>query len=72
MYFLILRRSGTKKRAAIECMQGQEHLWNFYTNVAENRGNHFRRNSGGMAGGRKAEYAEGFEMVFPQTVDELI
>jgi len=24
-----------------------------------------------MAGGRKAEYAEGFEMIFPQTVDEL-
>jgi len=59
------------KRAAIECMQGQEHLWNYYTNVAQNRGNHFRRNSGGMAGGRIAEYAEGFQSVFPRTVDEL-
>ncbi len=53
------------KKAAIECMQGQEHLWNFYTNVAENRGNHFRRNSGGQAGGRSAKYAEGFQSVFP-------
>ncbi len=61
-----------KKKAAIHCMQGgQEHLWEFYTNVARNRANHFRRNSGGMAGGRKAEYAEGFESIFPQTVDEL-
>ncbi len=69
--FLDITPVWDKKRAAIECMQGQEHLWNFYTNVAENRGNHFRRNSGGQAGGRKAEYAEGFEMIFPRTVDEL-
>ena len=69
--FLDITPVWDKKRAAIECMQGQEHLWDFYTNVAENRGNHFRRNSGGMAGGRKAEYAEGFQMIFPQTVDEL-
>jgi 4-oxalomesaconate hydratase len=60
-----------QKRAAIECMEGQHHLWDFYTNVAENRGNHFRRNSGGQAGGRAARYAEGFQSVFPRTVDEL-
>jgi 4-oxalomesaconate hydratase len=52
-------------------MQGQEHLWNFYKNVAENRGNHFRRNSGGQSGGRDSRYAEGFQTVFPRTVDEL-
>ncbi|WP_420861250.1 PIG-L deacetylase family protein [Algirhabdus cladophorae] len=70
--FLDISEVWDKKRAAIECMQGQEHLWDYYTNVAENRGNHFRRNSGGMAGGRKATHAEGFQMVFPQTVDELV
>lgn len=69
--FLNITDVWEKKLAAIECMQGQGHLWNFYTNVAENRGNHFRRNSGGMAGGRKAQYAEGFEAVFPQCVDQL-
>jgi 4-oxalomesaconate hydratase len=69
--FLDITLVWDKKRAAIECMQGQEHLWNFYTNVAENRGNHFRRNSGGQAGGRKAEYAEGFQSVYPRTVDVL-
>ena len=52
--FLDITEVWDKKRAAIECMQGQEHLWNFYTNLAENRGNHFRRNSGGMAGGPRA------------------
>ena len=69
--FLDITEVWDKKRAAIECMQGQEHLWDFYTNVAENRGNHFRRNSGGMAGGRPAQYAEGFQSVFPRTVDSL-
>ena len=69
--FMDITEVWDKKRAAIECMQGQEHLWDFYTNVAENRGNHFRRNSGGMAGGRVARQAEGFQSIFPQTVDEL-
>ncbi len=69
--FLDITDVWDKKRAAIECMKGQEHLWDFYTNVAENRGNHFRRNSGGQAGGRNVRYAEGFQSVFPRTVDEL-
>jgi 4-oxalomesaconate hydratase len=60
-----------KKRAAIECMEGQQHLWNYYTNVAENRGAQFRRNSGGQAGGRDARYAEAFQSIYPRTVDEL-
>lgn len=69
--FLDITDVWDKKWAAIQCMHGQEHLWNFYKNVAENRANHFRRNSGGQAGGRAARYAEGFETVFPRTVDEL-
>lgn len=69
--FLDITDVWDQKRAAIECMQGQEHLWDYYTNVAENRGNHFRRNSGGMSGGRPAKYAEGFQTVFPTCVDEL-
>ncbi len=69
--FLDITSVWENKKAAIECMQGQEHLWHYYTNVAENRGNHFRRNSGGQSGGRDARYAEGFQSVFPRTVDEL-
>ena len=69
--FLDITDVWDKKRAAIECMEGQHHLWNYYTNVAQNRGNHFRRNSGGMAGGRPAEYAEAFETVYPVCKDEL-
>ena len=69
--FLDITDVWENKKNAIECMQGQEHLWHYYTNVAENRGNHFRRNSGGQAGGRNAKYAEGFQSVFPRTVDVL-
>jgi 4-oxalomesaconate hydratase len=69
--FLDISDVWDQKRAAIECMEGQHHLWDFYTNVAENRGNHFRRNSGGQAGGRPAKYAEGFQSVYPRCVDEL-
>ena len=69
--FLDITPVWDRKRAAIECMEGQHHLWAYYTNVAENRGNHFRRNSGGMAGGRDCKYAEGFQAVFPRCVDEL-
>ena len=60
-----------QKWAAIQCMEGQEHLWSYYTNVAENRGNQFRRNSGGQAGGRACKQAEAFQSIFPRTVDGL-
>ncbi len=69
--FLDITDVWDKKRAAIECMEGQQHLWDFYTNVAQNRGNHFRRNSGGQAGGAPSRYAEGFQAIYPTCVDEL-
>ncbi|SFD72256.1 PIG-L deacetylase family protein [Roseivivax sediminis] len=69
--FLDISSVWDAKRAAIECMSGQEHLWAYYTNLAENRGNHFRRNSGGQSGGRPATHAEGFQSVFPRTVESL-
>ncbi|MEM9335617.1 MAG: PIG-L deacetylase family protein, partial [Pseudomonadota bacterium] len=35
--FLDISDVWDKKWAAIQCMQGQEHLWNYYRNAAENR-----------------------------------
>jgi 4-oxalomesaconate hydratase len=55
-----------RKRAAIECMAGQEHLWEYYTRVALNRGNQVARNSD-----RSARYGEGYEAVFPHVTDSL-
>jgi 4-oxalomesaconate hydratase len=69
--FLDITPVWDRKRAAIECMEGQEHLWEYYTRVAQNRANHFTRNSGGQSGGRACQYAEGFQSVFPRTVDVL-
>lgn len=69
--FLDISPVWDRKRAAIECMEGQEHLWEFYTRVAQNRANHFTRNSGGHSGGRPCTHAEGFQSIFPRTVGEL-
>lgn len=69
--FLDITPVWDKKRAAMECMNGQVHLWDYYTRVAQQRANHFKRNSGGQSGGRDCTYAEGFQSIFPRTVDEL-
>jgi len=69
--FLDITDVWENKRKAIEHMEGQQHLWDYYTNVAENRANHFRRNSGGQSGGEQAKFAESFQAVFPSCVNEL-
>jgi 4-oxalomesaconate hydratase len=55
-----------KKRAAIECMAGQEHLWEYYTRVALQRGAQAARNSD-----KKITYGEGYENVFPHVLEAL-
>ena len=55
-----------KKRAAIECMAGQEHLWEYYTRVALQRGAQAARNSD-----KSITYGEGYEAVFPHVVEVL-
>jgi 4-oxalomesaconate hydratase len=55
-----------KKRAAIECMAGQEHLWDYYTRVALQRGAQAARNSD-----KAIQYGEGYEAVFPHVVERL-
>jgi 4-oxalomesaconate hydratase len=56
-----------KKRAAIECMTGQEHLWEYYTRVAQQRGAQAARNSD-----KKITYGEAYEAVFPHVVESLL
>lgn len=55
-----------KKRAAIQCMAGQEHLWEYYTRVALQRGAQAARNSD-----KKITYGEAYEAVFPHVVEKL-
>jgi 4-oxalomesaconate hydratase len=55
------------KRQAMECMEAQEHLWQYYTDVARRRGTQAVRNSG-----RKGiKYAEAYQRVYPQVTDQL-
>ncbi len=55
-----------KKRRAFECMGAQEHLWEYYTRVALQRGVQASRNSD-----LKSKYAEAYQRVFPQVAEEL-
>lgn len=55
-----------QKRQAFELMAAQEHLWEYYTRVALQRGAQASRNSD-----RKIRYAEAYQRVFPQVTEEL-
>lgn len=55
-----------QKRAAIECMAGQEHLWEYYTRVAQQRGAQAARNSDDPC-----IYGEGYQNVFPHVTGAL-
>ena len=65
--FLDIGSVWEKKRQAIEAMQGQEYLWEYYTRVALNRGVQATRNSDKMS----VKYGEAYMRIFPQTVTEL-
>jgi 4-oxalomesaconate hydratase len=47
-------------------MAAQEHLWEYYTRVALQRGNQAARNSGA-----KVTYGEAYQRVFPELVKTL-
>lgn len=55
-----------RKRKAFECMAAQEHLWEYYTRVALQRGNQAARNTG-----LKVTHGEAYQRVFP-TVAEVL
>ncbi|MGH9765911.1 MAG: PIG-L deacetylase family protein [Blastocatellia bacterium] len=55
------------KVKAMHCMNAQEHLWNYYTDVAKRRGTQGGRNSGNP----QIVYAEAFQRVYPLVTNEL-
>jgi 4-oxalomesaconate hydratase len=57
------------KRRAMECLKGQQGLWDYYENVAEQRGRVSRRRQKGGASGQV--YGEAFQRIFPAVVDRL-
>lgn len=60
-----------KKRAAMECIQGQQHLWDYYTDVAKRRGVQAKRNSGPNLGLTTDAMGEAYQRVYPQVASEL-
>ncbi|EIC86359.1 4-oxalmesaconate hydratase [Serratia sp. M24T3] len=59
-----------KKYAAIQCMAGQEHLWEYYTRVAQQRGVQAKRNVG-ITTSKNIVYGEGYQSIFPRVTGEL-
>jgi 4-oxalomesaconate hydratase len=60
-----------RKLEAMRCMEGQEHLWDYYTDVAIRRGVQAMRNSGPNLGLVTDTKAEAYQRVFPQVAREL-
>jgi 4-oxalomesaconate hydratase len=56
-----------RKRKAMEAMEAQEHLWEYYTDLAKRRGTQAVRNSGR----KEIKYAEAYQRVYPQVTAEL-
>lgn len=59
-----------KKYLAIQCMQGQEHLWEYYTRVALQRGVQAKRNIG-ITANKSISHAEGFQSIYPRVTENL-
>ncbi|HEX2154106.1 MAG TPA: PIG-L deacetylase family protein [Acidimicrobiia bacterium] len=60
-----------RKLEAMYCMEGQQHLWDYYTDVAVRRGVQARRNSGPNLGLVADTKAEAYQRVYPQVAGEL-
>lgn len=56
-----------RKRRAMECMEAQEHLWEYYSQLALRRGTQAVRNSGR----KEIKYAEAYQRTYPQVTDKL-
>jgi 4-oxalomesaconate hydratase len=59
------------KRAAMECLKAQQHMWDYYTDLARRRGVQFERNAGPNLGILYSTMAEAYMRLFPQTTRTL-
>ncbi|NEA21464.1 PIG-L deacetylase family protein [Actinomadura bangladeshensis] len=59
------------KRAAMECLPAQVHMWDYYTDLAKRRGVQLKRNAGPNLGLPHDTRAEAFVRLYPQTTGEL-
>jgi 4-oxalomesaconate hydratase len=59
------------KRKAMECMAAQQHLWDYYTDLARRRGTQLKRNAGPNLGLPASTLGEAYMRVFPQVTERL-
>lgn len=59
------------KRAAMECLPAQQHMWDYYTDLAKRRGVQLRRNAGPNLGLPHDTAAEAYMRLYPQVTGVL-
>jgi 4-oxalomesaconate hydratase len=59
------------KRRAMECLGAQQHLWEYYTDLAVRRGVQLKRNAGPNLGLAHKTMAEAYMRPYPQIAKEL-
>src|SRR5512139_634776 len=59
-----------RKRRAMECLPAQQHLWEYYTDLARRRGVQLKRNAGPNLGLAHTTMAEAYVRLYPQTTGE--
>ncbi|MFI1356375.1 PIG-L deacetylase family protein [Streptomyces sp. NPDC020898] len=60
-----------KKRKAMECLAAQQHMWDYYTDLAKRRGVQLKRNAGPNLGLTHATMAEAYVRLYPETTGTL-
>src|SRR5690242_4568827 len=60
-----------RKRKAMECLPAQQHMWDYYTDLAKRRGVQLKRNAGPNLGLPHSTMGEAFVRLYPQVTREL-
>ena len=59
------------KRKAMECLAAQQHMWDYYTDLATRRGVQVKRNAGPNLGFTTDTKGEAYMRYYPQVTDTL-
>ncbi|HEX3790550.1 MAG TPA: PIG-L deacetylase family protein [Pseudonocardiaceae bacterium] len=59
------------KRKTMECLPAQQHMWDYYTELAKRRGVQLKRNAGPNLGLAHETRAEAYMRLYPQVTEEL-
>jgi 4-oxalomesaconate hydratase len=60
-----------RKRAAMECLPAQQHMWDYYTDLARRRGVQLKRNAGPNLGLAHSTMGEAYTRLYPQVTGAL-